>query len=165
MAPGQTHAASPLGAELARRLKQLGISRREFVSRSGVSRQTLHKIEHEGHTELRDQTYAALDEHLYWVPGTAVALAHGDISAVEQADALTRVDRESAYRWRIVERLSSMSLDDLERMVAIMERETLGESPISTARHIELMEHKITQMEHQRDGETIGHESRSGPPT
>lgn len=159
MAPGQTGSTSPLGVELAKRLKQLGISRREFVTRSGISRQTLHKIEHEGHTELRDITYASLDEHLYWVPGTAVALAGGDVSAVEQADALTRVDRESAYRWRIVERLQSMSLAELERMVAIMERETLGESPISTARHIQLMEDKIAQLEHQRDGESIGSET------
>lgn len=156
MAPGQAQARSILGVELAKRLKQLGISRREFVTRSGVSRQTLHKIEHEGHTDLRDQTYAALDEYLYWVPGTAVALAAGDVSAVESADALTRTDRESAYRWRIVERLQSMSLSDLERMVAIMERETLGESPITTARHIELMERKIAQLEHQRDGEPVG---------
>lgn len=159
MAPGQDRTASAgsaLGVELARRLKQLGISRREFVNRSGVSRQTLHKIEHEGHTVLRDQTYAALDEHLYWVPGTAVALASGDISAVEQADALTLVDRESAYRWRIVERLQSMSLDELERMVAIMEGESLGEAPISTARHIELMEQRLRLLESQRDGVSVG---------
>lgn len=161
MAPGSESGQTQLGAELAKRLKQLGISRREFVSRSGVSRQTLHKIEHEGHTELRDQTYAALDEHLYWVPGTAVALASGDVSAAEQADALTQVDRESAYRWRIVERLQSMSLNELERMVAIMERETLGESPISTARHIDLMEQKISAHEQQRDGVGVGSTKQS----
>lgn len=156
MAPGNESGQTQLGAELAKRLKQLGISRREFVSRSGISRQTLHKIEHEGHTELRDLTYALLDEHLYWVPGTAVALASGDISAAEQADALTLVDRESAYRWRIVERLQSMSLQELERMVAIMERETLGESPVSTARHIELMEQRIAAHERAEDGVTVG---------
>lgn len=158
MAPGQTSGQSPLGRELANRLKKLGISRREFVSRSGISRQTLHKIEHEGHHELRDQTYALLDQHLYWTPGTAYALSKGEEDAIENADALTRVDRESAYRWRIVERLSSMSLDELERMVAIMERELLGES-MTSAQHIAAMGDKLSQMEHQRDGETVGHDA------
>ena len=164
MAPPQTDsesAGTALGRELAKRLRQLGISRREFVNRSGVSRQTLLKIELEGHTVLRDQTYAALDEHLYWVPGTAVALASGDISAVEQADALTTVDRESAYRWRIVERLQTMSLDELERMVAMMEGESLGEAPISTARHIQLMEQTLAALESQRDGVQVGSEAES----
>lgn len=145
---------SLLGQEMARRLKQLGISRREFVHRSGISRQTLHKIEHEGHTELRGNTYALLDEHLKWSPGTAVSLAEGIVSAVEQADALTRVDRESAYRWRIVERLQALSLEDLERVVAIMEREILG-APMTTDEHLDAMDAKLAEMEQQENGDPV----------
>jgi len=96
---------------------------------------------------LRDQTYAALDTHLHWVPGTALALASGNEDAIETADALTKTDRESAYRWRIVERIQSMSLEELEQMVALMETRTLGETSISTGRHIELMENRLALLE------------------
>lgn len=147
MAHQQTDSPSLLSVELTRRLKQLGLSRREFERRSGLSRQTLFKIESEGHTELRDQTYRLLDEHLKWVPGTALALAQGDPGAVESADALTLADRESAYRWRIVERIQSMSLAELETLVAVWEERTLGESAGSTDRHLELMEDKIAALE------------------
>jgi transcriptional regulator with XRE-family HTH domain len=147
MAHQQTDTLSLLSVELTKRLKQLGYSRREFERRSGLSRQTLFKIEHEGHTDLRDDTYRTLDEHLKWVPGTALALSQGEVKAVEQADALTLADRESAYRWRIVEKIQSMSLGELETMVAIMEERTLGEVAMSTARHIELMEQRISALE------------------
>lgn len=160
MAPEQVSGQTLLGAELARRLKVLGISRREFVSRSGISRQTLHKIEHEGHVVLRDITYGLLDEHLKWAPGTAVALAEGNPIAAEQADSLARADRESAYRWRVVERLQSMTLEQLERMVAIMERELLGVSMTTTAEHISAMDRELARLEHQRGiGDPIGQEA------
>ena len=123
------------------------MSRREFERRSGLSRQTLYKIEHEGHAELRDHTYQLLDEHLKWVPGTSLALAQGEVSAIESADALTLADRESAYRWRIVEKIQSMSLSDLETMVAVMEERTLGVVAESTSKHIELMEQRISALE------------------
>lgn len=160
MAPEQGSGQTLLGAELARRLKTLGLSRREFVSRSGISRQTLHKIEHEGHVDLRAITYALLDEHLKWAPGTAVGLAEGTVIAVEQADVLARADRESAYRWRIVERLATLELEQLERIIAIMERELLGESMTSTAHHILTMDRKLAELESERGiGDPIGQEA------
>lgn len=161
MAPAITDTPTALGREFSKRLKQLGMSRREFVRRSGLSRQTLFKIENEGHTVLRDQTYAALDTYLHWVPGTAVALATGNEEAIENADALTRIDRESAYRWRIVERIQSMSLEELEQMVALMESRTLGESPISTQRHIELMASRIDTLEEKLGVSSGGRETRA----
>lgn len=147
MAHQQTETLSVLSVEMTKRLKQLGLSRREFERRSGLSRQTLFKIEVEGHTDLRDHTYQVLDEHLKWVPGTALALSQGDARAVESADALTLADRESAYRWRIVEKIQNMSLRDLETMVALMEARTLGEVTASTAEHLGMMEERIKAVE------------------
>lgn len=148
MAPDTQARPLTLGGEFAKRISQLGISRREFVKRSGISRQTLHKIEHEGHTDLWEQTYAQLDTSLYWSPGTAKALAQGTLRDMSEADALTQVDRASAYKWRIVERMQSMSLDELERMVAIMEGEHLGTKPdvmISTDQVIAIVEAKVAE--------------------
>ena len=145
MAHTQGSTLSVLSVEVTKRLRQLGLSRREFERRSGLSRQTLYKIENEGVTVLRDQTYRLLDEHLKWTPGTALGLAQGENTTPE--DALTLADRESAYRWRIVEKIQSMSLADLETMVAIMEQRTLGEPAESTEHHLEMMENKLAALE------------------
>jgi len=145
MAHQQTDSLSLLSVELTKRLRQLGLSRREFERRSGISRQTLYKIENEGHTDLRDLTYQMLDEHLKWVPGTALALSQGETT--EADDALTLADKESAYRWRIVEKIQTMSLADLETMVAIMETRTLGITADSTEHHLDLMETRISALE------------------
>src|SRR5436190_18403776 len=96
--------ASVLGTEFTKRIRQLGISRRELCKRTGLSRQTLHNIEHGGRIELRPATWQALDAGLMWTPGTAHALSMGDVSVVETADAILHADKEHAYRWRIVER-------------------------------------------------------------
>lgn len=148
MGPNISESKLTLGGEFTKRLDQLNISRREFVRRSGISRQTLHKIEHEGHVDLWEQTYSQLDEALYWVPGTAKGLARGTLETIEQADALTQVDRESAYRWRIVERITSMSLEELERLVAMMESEKLGTRPdfmLSSDDVISIVEAKLAE--------------------
>lgn len=147
MAHQQAIEPSLLSLEVTKRMKQLGISRREFERRSGLSRQTLFKIERGGHTDLRDMTYQLLDEHLKWVPGTALALSRGEVQAASDADALTTADRESAYRWRIVERIQTMSLDELETMVAIWEERTLGKQAESTAEHLRLMEGELANLE------------------
>lgn len=159
MGPDTETEALTLGGEFAKRLAILGYSRREFVRRSGISRQTLHKIEHEGHTDLWDQTYAQLDEHLMWAPGTARGLAHGTITQMASSDALSLVERESAYRWQIVERIQSMSLDQLERLVAVIEGENLGTKPdvmLSSDHIIALVEAKITERLRSLTGGTFG---------
>jgi len=146
MAPAQVITKpSLLSVEITKRLKQLGYSRREFERVSGISRQTLFKIEKQNETELRDKTYQLLDEHLRWVPGSAMKLAHGEMNTAE--DAITLADRESAYRWRIVEKIQTMTLTDLETMVAIMEQRTLGVKAESTEHHLEMMESKLTELE------------------
>jgi len=137
---------SLLSVELTKRLKQLGYSRREFERRSGLSRQTLYKIEKEGHSDLRDDTYRLLDEYLKWIPGTALALAQGEVQSASGADVLTVADRESAYRWRIVEKIQGMSLAELETMIAVMEQRTLGQSAQTTEEHLELMDQRLTDL-------------------
>ena len=84
--------ASTLAGGLAKRLEQLGMSRRELSRRAGLSRQTIHNIEHEGIINLRPTTFSALDTALKWEPGTAFALAlgQGGTRAVED-----KVDRTS----------------------------------------------------------------------
>lgn len=106
------------------------MSRRELTKRTGLSRQTLHNIEHEGRTDLKPGTLKALDHGLYWRAGTSLALSQGDAGATDDADVITHADKENAFRWRIVERIQRMRLNDLERMVAIMEGESFNaESP------------------------------------
>ena len=121
--PRHTESTTPeprtlLAREFAKRIATLGISRRELTRRVDISRQTIHHIENEGRTDLRPSTFAAIDKGLHWRPGTALALANGDGSALEHSDRLTIEDREDATRWRLVARIYSMELEDLDRLVA-----------------------------------------------
>ena len=142
---------SVLADAFSRRLTQLGLSRRELVKRTGLSRQTLHNIEHGGKTDLRPATWQALDSGLYWRPGTAMALAHGDASVLDQPDLMMHQDKESAYRWRIVEKIQRMSLTELERMVSMMEGEALGEdAPLDTESVIARVEETVLRRIEQR---------------
>lgn len=123
----ETKGESILAEAFTRRITQLGMSRRQLTARTGLSRQTLHNIEREGRTDLKPATLQALDKGLYWRPGTCLALINGDESVLDDADATLHRDKESAYRWRIVEKIQRMSLTELERMVSIMEGEALGD--------------------------------------
>lgn len=105
-----------LSTAFKKRIEQLGISRREFTRRSGLSRQTIHNIEVGGRVELAPSTFHALDEHLRWTPGTAWALAHNDDSLISNDPAIME-QRAQALRWIIVERIKSMPLEDLETLV------------------------------------------------
>lgn len=105
-----------LSQAFTKRLSQLGISRREFVRRSGLSRQTLHNIEVEGRTDLAAATMAKLDEHLQWKVGTTHALANGDAGWLTE-DAHAQEERAMKLRWQIVQHLSVLSLEDLETLV------------------------------------------------
>lgn len=146
-----TKGTTVLATAFTARITQLGLSRRELTARTGLSRQTLHNIEHEGRTDLKPTTLRALDEALYWVPGTCLELSKGNVSALETADANAYADKEGAYRWRIVERLQRMSLGELERMVSIMEGEQLGVSePLSTADAMSTVEANIMAMVDRR---------------
>ena len=105
-----------LSQAFTKRIGQLGISRREFVRRSGLSRQTLHNIEVDCRVDLLPATLQKLDEHLQWKPGTAYALSQGD-SAWLSEDELTREERANGLRWVAFERIRYLSLEDLETLV------------------------------------------------
>ena len=143
---GSVQDTSLLAREFVKRITQLGMSRRQLTQRTGLSRQTLHNIEHEGRTDLKPATLQALDQGLYWRPGTCLALSQGDASVLDDADSIGQADKESAYRWRIVERIQRMSLGELERMVSMMEGEALGNDvPMSTDDVIATVEANIMQ--------------------
>lgn len=108
---GQTNTA--LAEAFTRRLGQLGLSRREFARRSGLSRQTIHHIENDNRTDLAPATFAALDETLRWPTGMAYALAKGEPLQQTESD----VDRATKLRWAIIERIATLSIEDLEAMV------------------------------------------------
>lgn len=136
-----------LAREFTKRITRLGISRRELTKRTGLSRQTLHNIEYGGKIDLRPATLQALDAGLMWQPGTAYALSQGDMSVLDTADAMMHADKESAFRWRIVEKIGRMSLDDLERLVSVLESETfnlpIDDEPLSTDDVISRVESSI----------------------
>lgn len=123
-----TPEGNALASEYVKRITQLGLSKRQVAIRTGLARQTLNNIEN-GRTDLRPATFKALDEVLLWRAGTAMALAAGDLSALDDADVANAVERESAYRWQVVERIGKMSLNDLERLVSILESEELFDGP------------------------------------
>ncbi len=109
-----------LAGQLAGRLEQLGMSRRELSRRTGLSRQTIHNIEHEGNTNLKPSTFSALDTALKWEAGTALALAMGQSGT---RDIETRL---MEYVTRIAVHLSHMSTAELELTLVMMEENQLG---------------------------------------
>ena len=115
-----------LSAALLKRLDQLGMSRRELARRAGLSRQTIHNIEHEGATSFRASTLDALDEALKWAPGTALALSlgKGKASVIE--------NRVEQYLCKIAVHLSRMSSEELELTLIMMEEHELGHSNLPT---------------------------------
>lgn len=137
-----------VGLVFANRLRQLGISRRELMRRSGLSRQTLHNIEHEDRTTLKPHTMTALDKALHWHPGTMAALCQGDFTVVATADEWVAEEREGAYRWRVVQRVSRMTLEDLERLISMMDGAELGSmAEEDPDERLIAMEHRLASME------------------
>lgn len=110
-----------LGRKVRERLVQLGVSRRAFCLSNQISRQTLYEIEHQGKTNLLLSTLKALDEGLHWQPGTAARYASGE--SISRPDPAERIDE---YIGRILERLSLMTVDELERESIWLEEELFG---------------------------------------
>lgn len=127
MVTTQTERASLLASALAGRLNQLDMSRRELARRTGLSRQTIHNIEHEGNINLKPSTFKAIDEALKWEAGTALALAlgKGDATAIEE--------RLHEYLTRIAVHLSQLSTEQLELVLIMMEEHELGSRTQTTA--------------------------------
>lgn len=138
-----------LASAFTERIRQIGLSRRELTKRTGLSRQTLHNIEHEGNTHLKPATLEALDKALHWSPGTAYALANGDASVLEARNGMTAEDMEAVYRWRIVARIQRMPMAELERLIANIEWEAVPDEAVMPPNDV-VLEQRIAKMIDER---------------
>lgn len=136
---------SLLAGEITKRLVQLKISRREFVRRTGLSRQTLHNVEREGVTDLWPTTFHALDLGLEWPTGTAQELAKGNASAISSV--LTIDERLAYLRNDVMQRIADMDLEKLEALVGLMEGQVFGKVAKTTAEHIAMVEKRLAELE------------------
>lgn len=116
---------SLLGQMIANRLDQLGMSRREFSRRYGISRPTLHDLEFNWDKDFAPSTFEAIDRGLKWQAGTAYAFHTGKEDARER-HGMTTEQRIEAYLQSIVQRLITMDIDELEREVLMLEEELYG---------------------------------------
>jgi transcriptional regulator with XRE-family HTH domain len=146
-----------LAREFVKRLNELGFSRARFATEAGISRQTIYNIETEAVTYLRATTYALLDRYLYWQPGTARSLAEGITDTATNQDVETREERAAICRWQIIERISDMPIEELTRLVALMEERAFGRAASDTAEHIELMQAEIERMRGPRGENPANH--------
>jgi len=121
-----TERPQALAVELAERLEQLGMSKRELSRRTGLSRMTIHNIINEGATNLKPTTFDAIDDTLRWGKGRAFALALGKGTPRELED------RVREYLARIAFHLSTMSSEDLELTLIMMQEHQLGADVITT---------------------------------
>lgn len=134
MAPTQTTSGTLLGRMVMQRLEQLGVPRRTFCIKSGISRQTLYEIEHQGKVNLMPATLKAIDCGCYWEPGTAARYATGDDTVDKPAE-----ERIDEYIRRILERLSVMTIDELERESIWLEEELFGRNSDDMADSVRLI--------------------------
>ena len=117
---------SLLAMKLNQRLETLGMSRRELARRTGLSRQTIHNIEHSGATNLKAGTFMLLDKALKWQAGTAMAYALGrGTPDVVQANV-------EDYLVRIAIHLAQMTTEELELTLIMMEENQLGTTTRTT---------------------------------
>lgn len=121
-----------LGKEIGKRLEQLGMSRREFNRRFKLSRQTLHSLEHSSDKRFAESTFQQIDVGLKWPPGTAKGYYEGIANAREIVGGQTAEELIRQYLDSIVSHVYSMSLEELEREVLMLEEETFGR-PLPTS--------------------------------
>lgn len=120
-----------LGEQIANRLIQLGMSRREFCRRYQISRQTMHDLEHTTGKGFADSTFAAIDFGLKWPDGTAKAF-HDGVENARELTGPTMEERIIQYLEVILARLVTMTIDELEREVLMLEEEAYGK-PLNVA--------------------------------
>lgn len=115
-----------LGEEIAKRLDQLGYSRRTFCKTFGLSRQTLNALEHDNQKSFSPKTFDTLDEGLKWPKGTAEAFYRGIANAKDELGGWSAEERVDYYVKSIVTHVMSMNIDELEREVLMLEEEQYG---------------------------------------
>lgn len=125
MAIPKNEPTTVLGEAIRKRIQQLGLSRRELAKRSGISKQTIHELEHSD-KGFSGQTLELLDAALKWEPGTSLEFWMGNPNARDGGEAIeTRV---TEYLTKIIRHLATMGVDELEREVIMLEEETFGRS-------------------------------------
>jgi len=121
-----------LGKEIAKRLEQLGMSRREFNRRFHLSRQTLHSLEYSSGKRFAPSTFQQIDVGLKWPSGTAKAFYEGVANAREILSGQSSEELVKQYVESIVAHIYAMSLEELEREVLMLEEESYGR-PLPTS--------------------------------
>lgn len=146
-----------LGREITKRLTQLRISRREFVRRTGLSRQTLHNVEREGITDLWATTFRALDRGLGWPSGTAEALAKNDESVL---DALSSDESNAmVLRESLLARVADMTPQELDVLTKVLETGLFGRAASTMGEHVALMDkalHALNEAGRDVSGKVVG---------
>jgi hypothetical protein len=125
-----------LGRMVQERLRQLGVSRRQFCISNNISRQTLYEIEHQGKVNLMPSSLVAIDKGCHWEPGTAARYAVGDTNVGSE---LSNEERVENYLRKIMERISLMTIDELERESIWLEEELFGRNSEDMAESITLI--------------------------
>lgn len=131
-----TTSGTLLGRMVQQRLMQLGVSRRSFCMNNNISRQTLYEIEHQGKTNLMPASLRAIDQGCHWEPGTAARYASGDDSVGNDSPVGERVDW---YVRVILERVSHMTIDELERESIWLEEELFGRNSEDMAESVKMI--------------------------
>lgn len=130
-----------LGTRIIERLTQLGVSRRQFCIANNISRQTLYEIEHQGKTNLMPHSLMAIDTGCHWEPGTAARYASGESISVEQP-----ADRVDEYIRRILDQISRMTVDELERESIWLEDELFGRNSEDMNDSINMIRESLRRM-------------------
>lgn len=138
-----------LGEMIAKRLTQLGMSRREFCRRFNVSRPTLHDLEFNREKSFAPSTLAAIDEGLKWEAGTSYAFHVG----AEPELGLTDTERIESYLEQIVSRLLTMDIDELERETLMLEEELYGRPLASDEASLEVVRATVARLVEAMHGE------------
>lgn len=143
MAPTTQTTQSLLGKMVTERLRQLGISRRAFCIQNNVSRQTLYEIEYKGKVNLLTSTLVAIDNGCRWEPGTALKYAMGDADARSNSTVEERVDN---YIGRILNHISLLTVDELEREAIWLEEELFGRQSSSHDESVKLIREAMSRL-------------------
>jgi len=135
--------ATLLGLKLAKRLAQLGLSRRELSRRINISRETLNQLEHNPHKGFADSTFRALDQGLKWQAGTSRAFHSGNENARQDVGGMPVNERIQDYLEQIIKHVSAMNIDELEREVIMLEEESFGRIPARNVKTSKLVDAQI----------------------
>lgn len=145
MAVARNEPTTVLGEALRKRLDQLGMSRRELARRSGISKQTIHDIEHSDRG-FHPSTLTAIDQALRWEPGTAFALSCGETERDSGEAIEAKVTR---YFADIIKHLATMNADELERELLMLEEESFGRTFSNSADAIEAYDARLIKLAEQ----------------